>query len=414
MLNVPAISEPSRKPRSFMRRSRFSICCSSMKTPSSPGIEKSSSATKKVALVHAVVALRRHVPEGRAEQRAAEAVADRVDLALAGRLLDRVERGERAFEHVVLEVLAGEPRVRVHPRDDEHRVALLDRPPDERVLLAQIENVVLVDPGRNDEQRLPEDGLGRRDVLDELQQVVLEHDLAGRGGDVVADPERLLVAHLDAQLPVALVEVLEQVLQALHQVGAARLHRLAEHLRVGDREVRRRQRVDVLPGEEVDLLLRLVGQTLDARHDVVDVARRDQVALLHVVEDEVRLPVLVLEAVVALSGRCDRLGRLAEELQPRRLPQAEVVEVHVHLRLPERHRVREQFPPHVHEGARDAELVGEREPLAVRVAGHEVGEHVRRALGDLAEYLRDLDRVGRLLGFLAAHRAPSSAAPFLV
>ena len=42
------------------------------------------------------------------QQRAAQAVADRIDLALAGRLLDRVERRERTLEHVVLEALVGE------------------------------------------------------------------------------------------------------------------------------------------------------------------------------------------------------------------------------------------------------------------------------------------------------------------
>ena len=252
----------------------------------------------------------------------------------------------------------------------------------------------------------PEHRLGRRIELDELHQLVLEHDLARRGGDVVADPERLLVGHLDAQLTVALVEVLEQVLQPLHQVGAAGFHRLAQHLRIGEREVRRRERIDVLAGEEVDLLLRLVGQAVEPRHDVVDVARRDEVALLDVVEDEVVLPVLVLEAVVALGRRRHRLGRLAEELEPRRLPQPQVVEVHVHLHLRERHRVREQLRPHVHERARDAELVGDRQPLAVGVARHEVGEDVRRALGHLAEDLGDLAGIRRLLGLFRAHPAP--------
>jgi hypothetical protein len=36
---------------------------------------------------------------------------------LAGRLLDRVERGERAFGQVVLEVLVRELRVGIDPRD---------------------------------------------------------------------------------------------------------------------------------------------------------------------------------------------------------------------------------------------------------------------------------------------------------
>ena len=68
-------------------------------------------------------------------------------------LLDRVERGERTLEHVVVEVFVRELRVGIDPRDDEDRHALFERPVDERVLLAQVEDVVLVDPGRHDQQR---------------------------------------------------------------------------------------------------------------------------------------------------------------------------------------------------------------------------------------------------------------------
>src|SRR4028119_2061002 len=96
-------------------------CPSSMNTPSSPGSAKSTSVVRKVAdlirsspfsLIHARVAassvpprqqptgrapppaapLLPHPRRGRGQQRAAQAVADRVDLALAGGPRDRVER----------------------------------------------------------------------------------------------------------------------------------------------------------------------------------------------------------------------------------------------------------------------------------------------------------------------------------
>src|SRR3546814_20840112 len=56
---------------------------------------------------------------------------------------------------------------------DLHRVALRDRPADEGVLRPQIQDVVLVDPRRDDQQRPLGDLLGRRRVLDELHEVVL-------------------------------------------------------------------------------------------------------------------------------------------------------------------------------------------------------------------------------------------------
>ena len=54
-----------------------------------------------------LVALGRHVGERRGEQRAADAVADHVHLVLAGGLCHRVERRERALDHVVVKGLAG-------------------------------------------------------------------------------------------------------------------------------------------------------------------------------------------------------------------------------------------------------------------------------------------------------------------
>ena len=82
----------------------------------------------------AVVAGRRHVGEGDGEQRAADAVADRVDAVGAGDLQGDVDRLEDALAHVVLEALRRLPLVGVDPGDDEDRVALVDAPADERFL----------------------------------------------------------------------------------------------------------------------------------------------------------------------------------------------------------------------------------------------------------------------------------------
>jgi hypothetical protein len=59
-----------------------------------------------------------------------------------------------------------------------------------------------------------------------------------------------------------------------------------QNLRIGEREIRRRQRVDVLPREEVDLPPDVLGQALDRRHRLVQMARGDQIRLLEVVEQE--------------------------------------------------------------------------------------------------------------------------------
>ena len=135
----------------------LAICSSSMKTDISPTSEKSVMVVKKVArrdavLVLAAVLAAQIGQRGR-EQGAAQAVADGVDGRLPGRLLDLVEGVERTFEHVVLEALRGEALVRIDPGDHEDGMALIDRPLDEAVLLAQVQDVELVDPGRHDQQR---------------------------------------------------------------------------------------------------------------------------------------------------------------------------------------------------------------------------------------------------------------------
>ena len=160
----------------------------------------------------AAVALGRHVGKGRSEQRAAEAIADDIGLALAGRLLDRVERGQWPLAHVILEAFLGEPLVRVDPGNHENRVALLDRPADERVPRPQIEDIELVDPGRDDQQRPPLHGLGGWRILQQLDQIILVDDLAGGRGDILADLECRHVGHRDREPALAALEIVEQVL----------------------------------------------------------------------------------------------------------------------------------------------------------------------------------------------------------
>jgi hypothetical protein len=83
---------------------------------------------------------------------------------------------------------------------------------------------------------------GARRVLQQLHHVGLEDDLARRGGDVLAQLEGGGVGHLDAQVAVTFFDVAQQVVEALDQVLAVALDRLAEDFRVGQREVGRRQR----------------------------------------------------------------------------------------------------------------------------------------------------------------------------
>ena len=300
--------------------------------------------------VDALVLFHIHVGEGGGEQGAAQAIADDVGLLLAGRLLDGVQRGQRAFEHVVLEGLVGMGLAGIDPGDDEHRQPLFHGPFDEAVLRPQIEDVILVDPGRDDQKRSGVDLLRRRRVLDQLHQVVLVDHRARRGGDVLADREGLGVGHLDRQLALAALQILQQVVQALHQVLAAGLDGGAQHLRIGHDEVGRRHRVDELAGIEIHLLGGLVVQPVDLAHRRLHPARRQQVGLLDVVEQGVLVPGGVGEAAVAALWADDRLGLLAHHPLGGALPQGHIVLPQGHLGLHDHGRVGHHLGRHLQEG----------------------------------------------------------------
>ena len=137
----------------------------------------------------APVTLGGHQGERDGQERAADAIADRMGLALAGCPFDRVERRERAFAHVVLEGFPRQPRVRIDPGDDEHGEALIDAPLDEGFLRREVEDVELIDPRRHDQHRRLEHFRRRGRILDELDQLVLEHDLARREREIAANLE---------------------------------------------------------------------------------------------------------------------------------------------------------------------------------------------------------------------------------
>jgi len=165
---------------------------------------------------------------------------------------------------------------------------------DERVLRLQVEHVVLVDARGDDHQRtLGHLGRARR-VLNELDQLVLEHDRAGGDGEVASDLERRFVTLADA----AALCIGDELREPSRQALAVRFERLVERLRVGGRKVRRAHGVDPLPQREARTLLcaRLEGGGFERLRQV---ARREEIGLLEIVVVRVAAPGDVSEAPVA-------------------------------------------------------------------------------------------------------------------
>src|SRR5262249_48984051 len=118
------------------------------------------------------------------EQCASDAVAHGVHLLAGNNAPYLFERIEKAEFHVVRDAQLAVGRVRILPGDHEYGVPLLDQVAHERVARREVENVVLHDPRRSDEDRLRVDRRRLWRVLQELDQAVTVDDLARRDGDI--------------------------------------------------------------------------------------------------------------------------------------------------------------------------------------------------------------------------------------
>ncbi len=273
----------------------------------------------------ALVAHRRHIGQRHAEQRAADAVADRRDLLFPGRLLDRVERGEDAFAHIALEILGGVARIRIDPGNAEDGQPLRHAPADEALLRVEVEDVELVDPGRHDQQR-PLQHLWRRGrVLDQLDDLVAEDDLARCRRDIDTDLEGAAVGLADLELAAAGLDILGIHLHAAHEVLAVLLHGLAQQLGIGGDEIGGREGAGDLLDVEAGLLARMRVEVVGLVDHRLGPARADQISLFDEVEGGVVRPVRVLEAGIALVRLGDGRDLLAAGALQSRAPQVHEV-----------------------------------------------------------------------------------------
>ncbi len=237
-----------------------------------------------------------------------------MDLALCDYRADRVDRGHYAIVQVLAHAEVTVCLVGVLPGHDEHRLALADQVADQRVPRRQVEDVVLHDPGRHDQDRLRDDLLGLRLVLDQLEQPVLVHHLPGRNGDVLAHDEFLEALR---QFAAALApHVLGQVVHAALQVRAALLFRRADELRIGHRQVRRGRHLDDLAGQEADQLFVVLADPVNAGRGFLGQFLGEPMAVCENVERPF-LPVLGEHAAVGYLRQVFAIGshRLAVDLR---------------------------------------------------------------------------------------------------
>ncbi len=193
------------------------------------------------------------------QQGAAYAEPQGIDGAIAALRRDvahHLHGANHAVLHIIVPGQVAHAGVRVAPRHDESPVPLLDRKPHQRVVGLQIEDVVLVDRRRHEQQRPRMHALGQRGVLDELEQIVFKHHLACGSCHVAAHLENRFIGLRHSTL----FQVLEPIFYAGAQAFPLRLHRFLKGLGIERQKVGRRRRIDPLLHREAQLLpRRLVG-----------------------------------------------------------------------------------------------------------------------------------------------------------
>jgi hypothetical protein len=147
--------------------------------------------------------------------------------------------------------------------------------------------------------------------LDELHQVVLEHHLAGREREIAPDLEQRGIGLADPEIALPGRDVLAQHGHAAHQVLGIRRQRLAQQFRIGQHEVRRRNRVGDLLNVELGLRPGVLVDAGGVLHQPLAPLAGEQVGLLEEIEELVLRPFRIAETLVFRIGRDRRIGRLA-------------------------------------------------------------------------------------------------------
>ena len=160
---------------------------------------------------HGLLPARSHHRQGIAQDGAAHAKAQRIDLVSARDALHHVDGCHGAVFHIVVPGFVGQVFVRIAPAHHKGAVPLLHSVADEGVVRLQIKDVELVDARRH-QQKGPFVHLGGEGlVFEQLEQLVLIHHRTLGGGHVAAHLEQALVGHRH----MALANVVQQVLHAL-------------------------------------------------------------------------------------------------------------------------------------------------------------------------------------------------------
>ena len=211
-----------------------------------------------------------------------------------------------------------------------------------------------------------------------------------------------MVGGLDVQLPVAVGEIRHEVLHAVDEISAAGLGDRLQHLRIGEHEVARRQRIGHLADGEGELLLGALVELVEILDQIHPGTGCQQVSLLDDVECQILVPPGVPESPVATFWLDDRVRLRAHETQRGVLREGRVI--------PPQGQLGRGDPPGIRPGGLRQLEAGLSQPQGIvqvrfgkAFAGsHAPGKQLQPQRGQLAGGLRQLVDVH---GFEAGNRA---------
>ena len=126
------------------------------------------------------------------------------------------------------------------------------------------------------------------------------------------------------QVAAAGLDILGQHVHAAHQIVGVAGNCLAQQFRIGQNEIRRRQRIGDLPHIELGLLPGVRVEAGGVAHQLVRPSGGEQIGLFEKVEELVRAPFRIGKALVGGGSGDDGAGFLAGEALGGRGPQIEV------------------------------------------------------------------------------------------
>ena len=137
------------------------------------------------------------------------------------------------------------------PGNQEDLMPPSDRIFNKRITRPEIEQIVLVDARRHDQERCFLDLRRLRRILDELNQLVLKDNRSGRYCQIASHLKSGFVDPGDAPF----LEIFNQVLHPGRQARRTRLDCCSNDFRVSRREIRRAHRINELTRVEAKLQL---------------------------------------------------------------------------------------------------------------------------------------------------------------